>query len=168
MVSWQLGVKKYYRITQPDTPHIRNLLRGKTQKGAASAQVRNNRELSRRQGLYRALSGGAELSRVEISRAGIGGFSSPEHGLLLCRAELGHLHLEWLGLAIMADSVLWAEHGNCRSSEAGLATACLKGLLSFSTPFSLAFSSSLPWLAVSCLLCMHHAFPSLMPPSEFI
>lgn len=49
---------------------------------AASAQARNNREPSRRQGLYRVLMEAVvENFKVKISRVGIGGFSSPEIGL---------------------------------------------------------------------------------------
>ena len=56
--------------------------REKTRRVGASVPVRGNRELSRRQHLYRASYVRWELlSRMGISRVGIGGISSLELGL---------------------------------------------------------------------------------------
>lgn len=57
-----------------------------------SVRVRNNRELGRRQDLYSfSWDDGvmAKLSRVKVSRVGVSEISSPEFGILLCRAGAG-------------------------------------------------------------------------------
>lgn len=61
-MSWKSGVKGYHKVTLYNKPHTRDWL-GKTQEGGYLCSEGSNRELSRRQTLYR-VSCGVELFRV--------------------------------------------------------------------------------------------------------
>ena len=52
-ISWKPGAKEYHKHTAQQTSHKRFIGRGNTKRVAASAPVRNSRELNRTQGLYR-------------------------------------------------------------------------------------------------------------------
>lgn len=62
-LSWQLGAKDYHKVTLHNKLHTQIYWEGKLREMIACVQVKSNRELDRRQALYR-VSWGLELSRL--------------------------------------------------------------------------------------------------------
>lgn len=126
-VSWWSGVKEYHKVIQQQTTNLTQEIDWERHKRvAASGQGRSSSELSRRHILYRiswgcrAFQGGLGLvvfcCLILRQSKGLLGFFHQAQGLVkifglifFCRAELDHLSVKDLEMALMTIRVVWGQ-----------------------------------------------------------